>query len=61
MIHIDQLPEYVARITAGCPCDTCDLRQDCAKTGRECREFRQYVSGKTTVNGKREGTHDARD
>lgn len=56
----EQLADYIGRITAGCPCDTCDLRQDCAKTGKECGEFRQYVSSKS-VNSKRGGSQDARD
>ena len=59
MIHIDQLPEYVARITAGCPCDDCQLRHECARTGKECADFKRYIAGKST-NSKRGRHHDAR-
>ncbi len=40
----ESLSDYVARITAGCPCDDCDLQAECARTGLECRRFKDYLS-----------------
>ena len=43
----ESLSDYVARITAGCPCDDCDLWAECARTGLECRRFKDYLRAST--------------
>ena len=30
------------RVTAGCPCDDCDIRQDCET---ECKKFSMWAKG----------------
>lgn len=50
----ETLPEALARVTPGCPCEVCAGWDRCASTGYECRAFRVWVKTGTAPRGQRD-------
>jgi len=53
----DEPPAYekkraIREHTADCPCDRCEWRSDCQRTGRECAKFKSWCKSGTTKEVK---------
>jgi hypothetical protein len=46
--YLELLYAILTNYNDGFPCEGCKLKNYCADTGRECRDFKRFVNRRTT-------------